>query len=336
MPRKGEKLRPIPGDPTDPHGFLALLTDHLEWMRVHNYSPRTIDKRESGLGLFIRWADERGIARPADVSRAILERHQRWLFYQRDRFGKALSFRTQHDRLSALKSFFKWATRQNLIAYNPASELELPRMEKRLPRVILSPSEVAKILDQPNLADPFGIRDRAIMETLYSTGIRRLELVGLKLYDVDPERGSLTVRAGKGRKDRTVPIGDQALAWIGRYLEEVRPQLATEPDDQSLFLSHFGTAMAGHRLTDLVRAYMEGSGIGKRGGCHVFRHAMATHMLDNGADVTFIQRMLGHADISTTQVYTQVSIGKLREIYQATHPAAQLLHLAACDDDAEE
>ena len=174
---------------------------------------------------------------------------------------------------------------------------------------------------QPNLADPLGLRDRAILETLYSTGMRRLELINLKLYDLDTERGTILIRQGKGKKDRVIPIGDRALAWTQKYLEKSRPKLVAEPDDGTVFLTAQGEPFSRDHLSDAVRTHILAAQLGKTGACHLFRHTMATLMLEGGADIRFIQQMLGHADLSTTQIYTQVSIRLLKQIHSATHPA---------------
>ncbi len=181
--------------------------------------------------------------------------------------------------------------------------------------------EADRVLNQANVADPLGVRDRAMLETFYSTGMRRMELLSLKLYDLDIERGTVMIRLGKGKKDRMIPIGSRALAWIDKYVIEARPTLVREPDDGTLFLSNLNEAFTPNRLTQLVREYVDAAQLGKRGACHLFRHTMATLMLENGADIRFIQQMLGHAELSTTQIYTQVSIRKLKEIHSLTHPA---------------
>ena len=174
---------------------------------------------------------------------------------------------------------------------------------------------------QCNLADPFGIRDRAILETFYSTAMRRSEVARLKVGDFDHERGTLMIRQGKGRKDRMIPIGARALAWINRYLKEVRSPLVREPDDGTLFLTFFSTPLGADQIGKLVAKYVADADLGKRGACHLFRHTCATLMFEAGADIRHIQALLGHVKITTTEIYTQVSIQKLKEIHTATHPA---------------
>ena len=338
MPRRGTRRRKPPvGDPTDPHGMAARCAEYLEWMRIKNYSERTVENRAVYLAFFLQWAEDRGITKPVEVTKPILERYQRHLYHFRKPNGGPLSFRSQYCRLVPIRAFFKWLARQNHLLYNPASELELPRLEHRLPKHVLTASEAEAVLAQPDVDDALGLRDRALLETLYSTGMRRMELAGLALYDLDVERGTLMVRQGKGKKDRMIPIGDRAIAWIEKYLGDVRPQLVVEPDEGVLFLTATGEGFTPNRLTQLVRDYVTAAETGKTGACHLFRHTMATLMLEHGADIRFIQQMLGHAKLETTQIYTQVSIRKLKEIHTATHPGAKLERHASSalplDDD---
>jgi integrase/recombinase XerD len=288
---------------------------------VKNYSEYTIKNRRGHIGFFLQWCNDRGLTEPIEVTRPILEHYQRFLFHYRQKNGSPLTFRSQVSRLVPLRSWFRWMARQRHILHNPASELELPRAEHRLPKVVLSVSEIEQVLAHPNINDPLGLRDRALMETLYSTGMRRSELANLKLYEIDTERGTLTIRQGKGKKDRVIPIGDRAAAWVEKYIREARHHFVMEPDDHTVFLSNAGEPFNLDHLSDLVRVHVEAADIGKRGACHMFRHSMATLMLDNGADIRYIQQMLGHADIKTTQIYTQVSIRQLKRIHEATHPA---------------
>jgi integrase/recombinase XerD len=172
---------------------------------------------------------------------------------------------------------------------------------------------------------PLGVRDRAILETLYSTGVRRMEVVNLRLYDLDHDRGTLIVRQGKGRKDRMVPIGERALAWIDRYLREVRPTLLSgDSAGEIIFLTKLGEPFSPDQMTTLVREYVDAADIGKKGSCHLWRHTAATLLHDAGADIRFIQAFLGHAKLTTTEIYTQVSIRQLKAIHAACHPSSKL------------
>jgi integrase/recombinase XerD len=314
----------------------ALLEKHLDDLRVRNYSEYTVKNRRVHIGFFLDWAYERGLTEPVEVTRTVLEAYQRHVFHYRKKSGEPLSFTGQHDRIVPLRVWFKWMARHHHILHNPASELELPRLGMRLPKAVLTANEAEQVIEQSNVQDILGLRDRAILETLYSTGMRRLELVNLTLWDLDLERGAVTIRQGKGKKDRMIPIGDRAAAWVRKYLDEARPQLAMEPDDKVVFLSNAGEPFSLDYLTEMVRGYVEKSGVGKQGACHLFRHTMATLMLEGGADIRFIQAMLGHADLKTTQIYTHVAIRQLQEIHRATHPAKlELKRILDAEEDGD-
>jgi integrase/recombinase XerD len=270
----------------------------------------------------------------------VLEAYQRHVFHYRKKNGEPLAFTGQQDRLVPLRVWFKWMARHHHILHNPASELEMPRLGFRLPKAVLTATEAEQIIAQPDTRELLGLRDRAILETLYATGMRRLEIANLKLWDVDAERGTVTIRQGKGKKDRVIPIGDRAAGWIARYTRDARVRLAAEPAEGTLFLSNAGEPLSLDYLTEMVRGYVDAANVGKRGACHLFRHTMATLMLEGGADIRFIQAMLGHAKLETTQIYTHVAIRQLREIHRATHPAnlapdkRQRMETIAADDEA--
>lgn len=254
----------------------------------------------------------------------MLERYQRHLYQYRKSNGEPLSTRTQRTALQPLQVWFRWMTRQHLILANPAADLELPKLEKRLPRHVLSVEEVEQVLTLPDLTTLQGVRARALMELLWSTGIRRGEVVRLELYSVDTSRRTVTIIQGKGKKDRVIPVGSRALWWIQHYVQQVRPQLLVNPHCKALFLAMDGLAgLQANGITNAVGAYIRASGIVKWGSCHLFRHAMATQMLENGADLRWIQAMLGHASVESTQIYTQVSIRALQAVHASTHPAEQ-------------
>nr|MBA3487671.1 site-specific tyrosine recombinase XerC [Lysobacter sp.] len=264
----------------------------------------------------------------------ILERYQRHLYYHRKANGEPLSFRTQAQRMIPLRAWFKWLTRENHILSNPASELDLPRPEKRLPALVLTAEEADAVMAQPDTGTPLGLRDRAMLEVLYTTAIRRSELTGLRVHDVDYPRNALIVRKGKGNKDRVVPLGERAKAWLAAYRDRSRPGLVAGRDPATLFLSRDGRPLEAKRLSEKVRGYIAAAGVEKPGSCHLFRHSAATLMLEGGADIRFIQALLGHESLETTQIYTRVSIAKLAEIHAATHPGAKLAHDRALLDIA--
>jgi integrase/recombinase XerD len=214
-------------------------------------------------------------------------------------------------------------TRTYNLAGNPAADLTLPRLGAPLPPV-LNMADAERVLTQPELTTAVGVRDRAILETLYATGVRRTELLQLTLPMLDRSRGLITIRRGKGRRDRVVPLGTRALGWLERYLAAVRPHWVREPDPGTVFLTARGAPIHPNHLSALVAGYVAAGGVGVRGACHLFRHTMATLMLEGGADIRFIQQMLGHAKLTTTQLYTHVSIRQLQAVHAATHPAVQM------------
>jgi integrase/recombinase XerD len=323
MSRKEPNRKPQPpvDDISDTRGFQSLINAHTSHLRVHNYSEQTIGNRDKYIRRFALWCLERGITRPTEITKPILERFQRHLYnYRTEKDGKPISFRSQYSHLSSIRAWFKWLAKHNYTLFNPASELEMPKIGHRLPKAVLNQQEAEAVLAVPNITDPCGLRDRAILETFYSSGIRRKELALLKLEDVDFDRRTMFIREGKGNKDRVVPIGQRALNWISVYIESARNELLVDPNERTLFITNAGQPLEPDSLTEYVRHYIDQSGIGKKGSCHLFRHTMATLMHENGADIRFIQAMLGHAKLTTTEIYTQVSIRKLQQIHDLTHP----------------
>jgi integrase/recombinase XerD len=303
-------------------GYQAL--QYAARLESRGYSPHTVRTARVHLRLFLVWCDERGLHEPEAIDLAVLERYQRNLYHHRTEAGTRLSFRSQHDRLGGVRRFFRFLRRTGVIPTNPADLLELPRVERRLPEGVLTAEEAEAILAQPDLGHREGLRDRAMLELLYATGIRRQELIDLAVFDLDVSARTLTVRQGKGKKDRRVPVSERAVAWVAKYLEEARPHLAPVADDGTLFLTSHRKGFSPAGVTHLVRRYIEAAGVTKPGSCHVFRHTLATLMLDGGADLRHVQEMLGHADISTTQIYTRVALARLREAYEKSHPGVRL------------
>jgi len=298
----------------------AMSRRYLQWMEVLNYSKATIEGYTLMLKYFRRWCEEQGIFSPQEVTGVILEQYQNYLHTYLTDKGRPMTQSSQNGRMVVLRMFFSWLSRANYLLYNPASELELSRKEERLPGAVLSHEEFEEIVRQVNLEEPLGFRDRAMLETFYSTGIRRRELLNLEMGHIDGGKGTLMVRQGKNKKDRLIPIGERALYWIGAYLTHLRAALAFAPGIETLFLNIKGYPLAPGTVTVLMAKYIKKSGINKPGSCHIFRHSMATAMVENGADIRFVQEMLGHKSLSTTQVYTRLSIEKLKEVHRRCHP----------------
>jgi len=303
---------------------LAVLLDrYLQHLAVKGFAESTLRVRRVHMQMFLKWCRRNRITAPAHITRTSLENYQRYLFDYRKKDGQPLAVASQHSRLAPLKVWSKWLTGRHYFPEDPASELELPRVGYKLPNV-LNKDEAENVMLQPNLGSALGVRDRAILETLYSTGMRRMELLKLRLYDVDKKHGLVTIREGKGKRDRVVPIGERALCWLEKYLTEVRPDIVRHLDDSIIFLTDIGGPFTPNHLSWLARHYVRAAKVGKNGACHIFRHTMATLMLEGGADIRYIQAMLGHVRLDTTKIYTHVSIRMLKQIHNATHPAARL------------
>lgn len=291
-----------------------------EGMRLRGSTDDAVLSVVERLLYFVRFCDARSIAGIAEVTRPLVERYQRHLYHQETQKGKPLSLRTQVSYLHAVMTFFRWLCKKRHLLHNPASDLDLPKVPRALPKAILSAKEAEVVLMQPDVGTPLGLRDRALLELFYSTGMRRMEVARLKVGYVDLVERHVFVHEGKGKKDRLVPLGERAAEWLHKYLHEVRPLLASFKDDGEVFLTGRGDPFSLQSLGHLVKRYVEASGVGKNGACHMFRHSMATLLLENGADIRFVQAMLGHSDIAATQIYTHVAIRKLKEVHDRTHP----------------
>jgi integrase/recombinase XerD len=322
MPARGTTKRAVFPGGNAPDGWRHTVEDYLTAMAVGGLSSTTIYGRRKTLTQFVTWMLDRGIDKPADVTVQVLEGFQRHLWRHRKANGDPLGFRSQQQHLIAVRQFFKWLAKQKRIPANPAAELELPKGPTRLPRTFLSVEEAELVLAGPDLGTALGVRDRVVLEVLYATGIRRCELAHLALYDISLPRRTLLIREGKGARDRVVPLGERATAWLSRYLADTRPVLCSDPTETALFVSAQGTPICLAWFTSLVHDYIAKAAVGKGGSCHLFRHTTATLMLEGGADVRWVQAMLGHRSLVSTQVYTQVEITRLAEIHAATHPAA--------------
>jgi len=297
----------------------------VAWTTAVGLSPETARIRKAALERFAGWCTGVGVGDSNGITHTVLEGYQHQLAASRKANGQPLAPTTQATRLNPVIAFCRWLARQGSVANDPSLRLVLPRQVRRLPTRVPTEVEIEAIIGQPDTSTWSGIRDRAILELFYCTALRRMELVRLGLDSVDLLSRSIHVRSGKGRRDRVVPLTPRTAGWLHRYAAEVRPRLAGNAGDDAFFLTDYGEAFAKNRMGDLVKRHVVNSGFPAPGACHLLRHACATHMLENGADIRFIQALLGHADLSTTQIYTHVSIKKLREVHAGSHPLGRIL-----------
>lgn len=225
---------------------------------------------------------------------------------------------TTSRELSALKRFYRFALRQGKIQADPTLNIDAPKLPRPLPKS-LTERDVENLLGAPNIEEPLGLRDRTMLETLYASGLRVSELVGLKLIQVSIDMGVVRV-VGKGSKERLVPLGEEAIAWIRRYLTEARPVLMGPRMSDDLFVTTRGEAMTRQAFWHLIKRYARQARLEKPLSPHTLRHAFATHLLNHGADLRVVQMLLGHSDISTTQIYTHVARERLKQLHAKHHP----------------
>ena len=232
--------------------------------------------------------------------------------------GRAVS--TISRNLAAIKSFYQYLVRERYLENDPAAKVESPKIEKKLPKV-LTISEVEELLKQPSTLLPTGLRDKAMLELLYATGIRVSELISLNISDINLEMGYIKCY-GKGAKERIVPLGSIAVKCVQDYLNKGRSKLIRTYEEAALFVNHHGNRLTRQGFWKIIKKYAHEAAIDKDITPHTLRHSFATHLLENGADLRSVQKMLGHADISTTQIYTHVTNNHLKEVYDKTHPRA--------------
>ena len=234
------------------------------------------------------------------------------------RFARHAQPRSAARYTSALKRFYRYLLRENLIAADPTLNLDSPKLPRALPKT-LTETDVEHLLDSADINTPLGLRDRAMLETLYATGLRVSELVGLKLTAVNLNDGVLRV-TGKGNKDRLVPLGEEAVLWLKRYLADARPLLMAKHLSDAMFVTPRGEGMTRQGFWYLIKRRARAAGITRPLSPHTLRHAFATHLLNHGADLRVVQMLLGHSDISTTQIYTHVARERLKQLHAAHHP----------------
>lgn len=301
-----------------------LLDSHIAWMRATGYSAESVHGARSDVMTIIGFLEHLGIDRIANVTPEVMHDYALWL---REREhpripGQKLCVSHVWHRVNGAKRFFKWITKTGLLLYDPAEELEMPRIGQRLPRTILTLSDVRRLIDAPNLRDPSGYRDRVVFEVLYGTGIRTGELLKLKIKDLDLRQQLLTVREGKGRKDRLIPMPARTAGYLNEYLNKVRPLFAAkmEKDFGYVFLKATGNRFDAHSLQISFAQALKKIGLFKPVSAMTIRHSIATHLLENSMDIRAIQEFLGHERLDTTEVYARVTLSGLRKHFNRHHP----------------
>jgi integrase/recombinase XerD len=301
---------------------MKYRNEFIEALKAKGYDGKTVVEYRRYLDCFIEYTKERCIQTTDDITPAFLEEYQRYILTLRNRWTKErLTLRHIGVRLRAVKQYFRYLVEHKHILIDPTIHLSIPRLPEYLPRNILQEDEIKQLLNVPDISATVGIRDRAIMEVLYSTGIRGQELVNLNLYDIDTREGILRVNQGKNRKDRVVPLGKIACYWINEYIKKMRNPCVKTSQEQALFIARNGSRLKKGTLRYTINKYAKKIFPGRQISCHGFRHSCATHMLHGGANIRIIQQMLGHSSIKTTQIYTKVSPIDLKAVHKRYHPS---------------
>lgn len=292
-----------------------ILDDYLHYLKAERgLSDNTVSSYGMDLQQFIGYLKEQEIDNLNDVDKQVIIDYLDYLMKK----GKANSSIVRC--VTSLRKFFQTMKQDGIIDENPMLTIETPKSEKHLPEV-LSTEEVEMLLNAPDVTQTLGLRNRAIIELMYATGLRVSEVVNLRLEDLHLDVGIIQT-IGKGRKERIVPIGDEAITWINNYLRDARPELCKTRRSPFLFVNFHGVRLTRQGVWKNLKNEVRKAGITKNVTPHTLRHSFATHILENGADLRIVQELLGHSDISTTQIYTHISKKRLSEIYDTTHPHA--------------
>ncbi len=292
------------------------LGDYLNYLAVERgLAQNTLESYGRDLRQFLKYLSEKKNLTLAETTQATVIGY----LLQLQARGKATA--TLSRSLAAIKSYYHFLAREERIPRDPTVNLDAPKQEKRLPRV-LSVQDIEHLLEQPDLKTPSGIRDRAMLELLYATGLRVSELVSLKITDINLETGYIKC-IGKGSKERIVPMGATATKYVKFYQDHARKFLAASLNENTLFLNHHGKSLTRQGFWKIIKRYAGNIQLELEITPHTIRHSFATHLLENGADLRSVQEMLGHADISTTQIYTHLTKDKIKEVYEHSHPRAR-------------
>ena len=295
--------------------LLRLFEDHV----FVTYAEKTAKTVMRVARLFLLWLEGHGVS-PIEARTSDIDAYQRHVCALRQKDGTPYSIPEQHHRIAVVKALFRFLCRRGYVLSDPSGPVEYPRPEKRLPRGVVARDEARKLVEAPDVSTPLGLRDRAILEVFYGTGIRAGELAKLKTTDVDIEDRILRVLLGKGKKDRNVPLTRAAAEAVESYLVDGRPRIRGAVHSRWLFLALRGGRMYPSLLNEVVQGAAKKAGLDKHVTCHTLRHSCATHLLKGGADIRYIQALLGHACLSSTERYTHVEISDLSKVVRRAHP----------------
>ena len=303
-----------------------LLDAYASHLRALNRVPKTVAAYVTWVHRFFDYAATLGVRDVADVTAATIHAYQKYESEQINAKGRVNSIKVQNQHVGAVCGFFKFLSIESYVAHNPAQHIALAKVPERLPRDILTVREAKRLLKQPDTSTLLGYRDRTILEVLYSTAIRRQELLDLTLDDVDLESGLIVVREGKGSKDRVVPLGSIAARYIESYVNGIREELLDKRragpriETKAVFISSRGLPLSKTALADRIERYARAAGLEKPVTPHTFRHSCATHMIRNRANIRHVQEMLGHRNLNTTELYLHLTITDLKEAHHRFHP----------------
>ncbi len=298
----------------------ALANAYIRSLKVRNFTQRTIAAVTWKLNRFLCFLESEQIEHVDHITGQAVRDYQMSLYQSLNRKGQPNTIAYQNGLLATAKQFLKFLKENDFIVSNPGRNVDYGKEPQKLPRGVLSPAEARKILHAPDTKTLLGYRDRTICEVLYSSGIRKTELNNLTLADVDYHDGFLRIIEGKGRKDRIVPIGRIACRYLENYIKSIRCELITDPYNNHLFLTLRGKRFSKNVVWELIKKYAKKAKIKKNVHPHTFRHSCATSMLKNRADIVTIQKLLGHASLDSTQVYTHLSITDLKSVHSRCHP----------------
>jgi integrase/recombinase XerD len=315
-PAAGERRQP-----SFPGAFAHIATEYLDACRTSGLAPATLYNRARFLAPFFQWLSHQGISDVVYLSSDVLLEYQKFVSQRQKKTGGSISARQIYSYLVHVFLFSRWLFESGRLLHDPALPLDLPKKPSSLPRAVLSMREVSRIFSRPDTETPVGLRDRALLEVMFSCALRRSDAADVKLCDYDTENQTLHIHSRKTDSARILPVGDRAADWLEKYILIRSEFLLPGSTEETLFLSSSGRKFSLETISEIVRKYMHMAGVHKPDAGHILRRTCATLLLENGAGIRTVQEILGHRELRTTQLYTKVSIKKLREVHRRTHPA---------------